>query len=275
MMKSNNCIVGPSRLARGFAAVCAALIVTAAAGSAQAAPKETVLYSFKGGSDGSNPAAGLIVDSSGNLYGTTFNGGGGSGCGSDFGCGTAFKLAPDGTETVLHAFTGGSDGGLPEAGLIADGSSNLYGTAYQGGASNLGVVFKLAPDGTETVLYSFKGGGDGGVPAGTLIADSSGNLYGTTSEGGGSGCFGNGCGTVFKLAPDGTETVLHAFTGGSDGAHPNVALIADGAGNLYGTTGGGGITLCYEGCGTVFKLAPDGTETVLHAFTGAATGIFP
>jgi uncharacterized repeat protein (TIGR03803 family) len=171
---------------------------------------ETVLYSFKGGSDGSGPAAGLIADSSGNLYGTTYLGGAfASGCNgifADLGCGVVFKLSPGGTETVLHTFTGGSDGGVPSGGLIADSSGNLYGTTSRGGASGRspsgsGVVFKLSPSGTETVLYSLKGGSDGSGPAAGLIADSSGNLYGTTSGGGASGN-----GTVFKLTGNGVRS---------------------------------------------------------------------
>jgi len=133
-------------------------------------------------------------------------------------------------------------------------------------------VFKLAPDGTETVLYAFKGGDDGAKPYSTLILDNMGNLYGTTSSGGGDGCNGVGCGTVFKLAPNGAETVLHAFQGGTDGAYPYAGVIADANGNLFGTTLFGGDVskrTCsnqISGCGTVFKLAPDGTETLLKVF---------
>ena len=138
-------------------------------------------------------------------------------------------------------------------------------------------MFKLAPGGTETVLYSFKARGDGAFPEAGLIADSAGNLYGTTEYGGASGCAGGaGCGTVFKLSPSGTETVLYSFTGGSDGGTPRAGLIADSSGNLYGTTYQGaacptapGFTY---GCGVVFKLAPGGTETVLHSLAGVPDG---
>src|ERR1700732_3475949 len=193
--------------ARGFMALFAALIM-AAAGSASAAPTETVLYAFTGGgSDGGIPLAALIADSSGNLYGTTAAGGvSGPGCFPP--CGVVFKLAPGGTETVLHAFTGGSDGLIPFAGLIADSAGNLYGTTIGGGSGcsgqGCGVVFKVSPGGTETVLYSFcskPSCSDGRGPVAGLIADSAGNLYGTTQSGGG-GCF-QGCGVVFKLAPGG------------------------------------------------------------------------
>ncbi|MGH6838940.1 MAG: choice-of-anchor tandem repeat GloVer-containing protein [Methylocella sp.] len=213
--------------ATGIAALLAALIVAAGDG-ASAAPVETVLHTFcslPGCTDGRQPQAGLIADSNGNLYGTTTNGGSGTsaactnGLGEVLGCGTVFKLSPSGTETVLYSFTGGTDGGFPFAGLIADSSGNLYGTTLAGGVSGEGVVFKLTPSGTETVLYSLTGGSDGGAPEGGLTADSSGNLFGTTTIGGGSTStrcangFGEpiGCGVVFKLTPSGTETVLHSF----------------------------------------------------------------
>src|ERR1700730_17500096 len=203
-------------------------LAMAAAGSASAAPTETVLHSFTG-SDGANPSGGLIADSSGNLYGTAE--GGRAGC--IFGCGVVFKLSPGGTEKVLYSFTGGSDGAYP-GGLIADSSGNLYGTTTYGGASGsrcgivCGVVFKLSPRGTETVLHSFTGS-DGRFPGSGLIADSSGNLYGTTHNGGVAstlGCSVYGCGTVFKLSPDGTETVLYSFRG-RHGTFPGAGLIAD------------------------------------------------
>jgi uncharacterized repeat protein (TIGR03803 family) len=269
--------------ARAFAAFWAVL-AAAAGGSAWAAPAETVLYSFTGGSDGANPLAGLIADSKGNLYGTTaFGGTSGSVCGA-IGCGVVFELSPGGTETVLYSFTGGSDGDNPwTGGLIADSSGNLYGTTIGGGAQAQGVVFKLSPSGTETVLYSFTGGSDGADPFAGLNADGSGNLYGTTISGGlldcGSGSEIVGCGVVFKLSPGGTETVLHSFTG-SDGSEPESSLIADSSGNLYGTTGAGGSAggchgAVVVGCGVVFKLSPGGTETVLYPFTGGSDGAGP
>ena len=245
------------RFAPGVAVFCVALIL-ANSQSTSAATSETVLYSFAGSpSDGANPLAGLIADRAGNLYGTT-----GFGGSSDFG--VVFKLAPNGTETVLHFFAGGpSDGRTPffSGGLIVDPAGNLYGTTFGGGASDFGVVFMLAPNGTETMLHSFAGSPtDGASPQAGLIIDGAGNLYGTTANGGASDF-----GVVFKLAPNGTETVLHSFAGGpSDGAGPVAGLIADSAGNLYGTTSGGGAS----GFGVVFKLAPDGTYTVLHTFAG-------
>jgi uncharacterized repeat protein (TIGR03803 family) len=232
---------------------------------------EKIIYAFAGGSDGEVPLSALLADREGNFYGTTLYGGG-TGC-TGFGCGTVFKIAPDGTETLLYAFTSLSEGALPGAGLIADKNGNLYGTTIVGGGTSCGgagcgSVFRITPAGTETVLYSFAGGADGANPEASLIADKAGNFYGTTTAGGGTGCGGSGCGTVFKLAPDGTETVLHAFAGGSDGAVPIANLYADKKGNLYGTTDQGGGGNCSSGCGIVFKLASDGTETVLHAFDG-------
>jgi len=242
---------------------------------------ETVLHAFDT-RKGRYPQGGLVRDSAGNLYGVTAEGGGtGTTCKTT--CGTVFKVAPDGTTTTLHVFgvPGQSgDGAVPLAGLIIDQAGNLYGTTSLGGSGSRGiyggVVFKLTPDGTETILHSFLGGDDGNGPTAPLIADSHGNLYGTTTLGG-SCPSDNGCGTVFKIAPDGTETVLYAFQGGKDGFVPRAGLIMDAAGNLFGTTSKGGGTGCvyHEGCGTVFKLAPDGTETVLHTFAGPQSGSTP
>jgi uncharacterized repeat protein (TIGR03803 family) len=207
-----------------------------------------VLYSFTGGSDGALPFAGLIADAAGNLYGTTIGGDG---------PGTAFQLTPSGDLNVLYSFTGGDS---PWAGLIADAAGNLYGTTE--GGDGPGTVFQLTPTGTLNVLYRFTGR-DGAVPHGRLIFDAAGNLYGTTHNGGTSGY-----GTVFQLTPSGALNVLHSFTGGSDGAYPEAGLLADMAGNLYGTTYGGGA----GGQGTVFQLTPSGTLNVLHSFTGGSDG---
>ncbi len=194
--------------------------------------------------------------------------------------------------TTLYTFTGGADGGSPWATLIFDQEGNLYGTT--GGAEQYpgptpGNVFKLTPnaDGTwtESVLYSFTGGTDGGTPMASLVFDQTGNLYGTTQWGGSSNCQ-YGCGVVFELTPSQgggwTESVLYSFTGGKDGSQPWASLIFDGAGNLYGTTAGGGKPSCnklFSGCGVVFKLAPNGdgtwTESVLYRFAGGRDGSTP
>jgi uncharacterized repeat protein (TIGR03803 family) len=236
---------------------------------------ESVLYAFKGGVDGAGPDGSLLADKSGALYGVT--GGGGGNCG----CGTVFELASDGTETVLYAFQGGSDGWYPAGALTADAHGNLYGATLLGGNYNgancseygCGTVFELKPNGTKTTLYAFQGGGDGQGPNGSFVRDASGNLYGTTIAGG--VCNGNasGCGTVFEIAPDGTETVVYPFQGDSDGETPYGGLIADEAGNFYGTTFLGGDTgACTDGCGTVFKVNPSGVESVLYAFRFGADG---
>jgi uncharacterized repeat protein (TIGR03803 family) len=226
---------------------------------------EKVLYSFLNiTTDGAVPYAGLLKQG-GDLYGATVYGG----TAND---GTIFKVALNGIETVVYSFKGGSDGAGPQGDLIADKAGNLYGTTGLGGASSDGTVFKLSPNGTETVLYSFKGGTDGLAPVDALLLDKAGNLYGTTVEGGA-----DGYGTVFKLATDGTETVLYSFKGAPDAAYPYGNLIADSAGNFYAMTnsGGTGAACGSYGCGAVFKLAPDGTETVLYSFTGGSDGMYP
>ena len=192
----------------------------------------------------------MISDQSGNLYGTTFLGGGS-------GKGVVFKLDPTGHETVLWSFTGGPDGGNPNSSLVLDSAGNLYGTALYGGAKNLGVVFKVDTSGNETVLYSFKSGNGGCDPSGALVMDSAGNMYGTTTY-----CGASGFGVIFKLDTIGNETVLYAFTGRADGGNPNGALVRDSAGNLYGDT------YILLTLGTVYKLDASGNFTTLHRFSG-------
>jgi uncharacterized repeat protein (TIGR03803 family) len=185
------------------------------------------------------------------------------------------------TERILHSFTGGSDGGSPQGGLILDGKGNLYGTAPQGGSGSTGIVFELTPNSngtwTEEVLYNFtgfSGTNDGAAPFGGLVFDGKGNLYGST-QGGGSAFEG----TVFELSPGGnntwTEQVLHSFTGGADGGQPSGSLTVDSAGNLYGASNSGGV----GGFGVVFEIVAgsDGTwsEKVLHTFTGGDDGAYP
>src|SRR6266403_535209 len=189
----------------------------------------TVLHSFAGNPDGANPYGGLVVDSSGNLYGTTVIGGTSNN-------GTVFKTTSTGTTTLLHNFAGNPDGSRPYGGLVRDSSGNLYSTTSQGGSSNLGTVFKTTSTGTTTVLHNFAGNPDGSSPYyDGLVRDSSGNLYGTTTQGGSSNL-----GTVFKTTAAGTTTVLHSFVGTPDGSGPYGGLVVDSSGNLYGTTVIGG-----------------------------------
>ena len=233
-----------------------------------------VLHNFTNANgDGESPRAGLIMDSAGNLYGTTMQGG------ANGWEGAVFELVKnsDGTysEQLLHSFANNNiDGVYPQASLIMDSARNLYGTTGNGGSSGAGTVFELVKSSTgysEQVLYSFSGGADGSSPQAGLIMDSAGNLYGTTGSGGSSGD-----GTVFELVKSSTgytEKVLYSFKGGSDGRTPVAGLLMDSVGNLYGTTeSGGGSTNCDGGCGTVFELVKSSTgysENVLYSFTGS------
>ncbi|MGH7226636.1 MAG: choice-of-anchor tandem repeat GloVer-containing protein, partial [Gemmataceae bacterium] len=165
-------------------------------------------------------------------------------------CGTVFELAPDGTETILHAFQGGTDGEIPQNGVVEDSVGNLYGTTLGGGTGAVGTVFEVTPDGSETVLYSFQPGPGGELPTAGVILDKVGNLYGTTYYGGSTGCKGPGCGVVYELAPDGTETVLDAFELRRDGRNPTAGLLLGAHGDLYGTTNEGGD----DNNGVVFEL---------------------
>jgi uncharacterized repeat protein (TIGR03803 family) len=242
---------------------------------------ESLLYSFLGPpADGAFPYAAVILDKNGVFYGTTTEGG-------VNGLGTVFKLTPNGsgyTETVLYNFTGSKkgDGSFPYAGLLMDKSGVLYGATQTGGSKQCsggcGTIFKLTPTGSgykESVIHTFLVKNDGQYPYGTLIADASGALYGTTYYGGT-----GGLGTVFKLTPTGstyTETTLHNFSG-PDGAQSTAGLTAGKNGVLYGTTNAGGTGVCYNGCGVVFSLTPNGssyTETVLYNFQGGNDGFFP
>ncbi|HXM22471.1 MAG TPA: choice-of-anchor tandem repeat GloVer-containing protein [Terriglobales bacterium] len=235
-----------------------------------AAGKETVLHSFLGG-EGLWPVGGLIRDAAGNLYGTTLDGGTPEGGACAHGCGTVFQRDKTGKQTVLYAFTGGTDGGQPNAALIRDAAGNLYGTTQFGGDTSCyvglgcGVVFKLDKAGNETVLYRFTDGTDGKIPEG-VVRDAAGNLYGTTYDG---GTFFHGA--VFKLDKNGKLTVLYSFTGGADSGDPKGPLIRDRSGNLYATTYGVGS----QGYGVVFKLDTGGKLTVLYSFTGGSDGEYP
>jgi uncharacterized repeat protein (TIGR03803 family) len=268
---------------------------------------ETILHKFdSNGDDGCNPSGRLIFDQAGDLFGGTYNGGGGLNnlfCAN--GCGTTYKLHPANgkwTETVLHRFTGkGADGWNPSGGLAFDKTGNLWGTTAFGGAGNsstcgdpnggvgfCGTVFELTPNAngtwTESTLYSFVDASTGWNPFSGVILDKVGNLVGTT-ENGGSALQG----TVFEITPLGggkvTESLIHEFAGEADGAFPNSGLTPDATGALYGvvSNGGGTAFTCTEnsggGCGIVYKLTPnsDGTwtETILYTFLGGADGAEP
>jgi uncharacterized repeat protein (TIGR03803 family) len=246
----------------------AVFFIVSAAFPAWASAPGQVLYSFGNGSgDGQSPYAGLAVDSNGNLYGTTTLGGSG-------GCGTVFELSPKGsswTESVLYSFKSTGDGCEPYAGVVLDASGNLYGTTYAGGGYGQGIAYELSPSAqgawSERLLYAFHAG-EGSSPVAGVILDASGNLYGTTVAGGAGGCT-DGCGTVFKLTPTTKglwrETLLHTFQANTDGMWPYSALIFDSAGNLYGTTFGGGA----YAAGSVYELKPSGSawnESILYSF---------
>ncbi len=261
-------------------------LLTLAGWASPARARENIIHRFIGGSDGSNPRAGLISDPDGNLYGTSYYGGTGScNVNNEFlGCGTVFELTPtpEGgwNETVLHSFTNSPlDGQYPVGGVIRDGAGNLYGTTGGGGTANCGyggcgTIFELTPPApgdawTETILYNFQGGADGFDPLAGLVFDKHGALYGTTVWGGNAGgvcsSFSLGCGTVFELAPPESggkwvHTVLYSFKPTDDGSQPEAGLIFDKSGALYGTTTWGGFfsDYCGSGCGTVFKLMPPG-----------------
>jgi uncharacterized repeat protein (TIGR03803 family) len=243
--------------------------------------QHTILHTFvsKSTYDGVT-ANGVILDSSGNLYGTTSEGG-------YYTFGTVFELTSSGSFSNLHNFRGEETDGLgPEGVVVRDSAGNLYGTTSAGagigcGGGGCGVIYKVNSSGSETVLYSFTGNGEGANPEGSPILDAAGNLYGTAIFGGDLSCLphlGYGCGTVWKLDTSRKLTVLYTFTGGTDGSAPAAGLIRDSSGNLYGTAVEGGDLSCYApiGCGTAFKIDSSGNFTVLHTFTGGASdGQFP
>jgi len=245
-----------------------------------------VLHSFTQQEDG--PIGSLIQDAAGNFYGVTLGY-----CNSGAGCGEVFRINPAGSETVLYTFpSGGNEGSNPQSNLVQDAQGNLYGTTTFGGTyknsnnGNIGegVLFKLTPDGKETVLHDFTGITDGAYPT-YLVRDAQGNLYGYASAGGctlADGCAKagpnlaacnetGGCGLVYKYDTTGKFSVVYTFTGGADGANPvGIPLLI--GNSIYGATQAGGYdakVICSGGCGVVFKLDLNGTETVLHAFTSS------
>ena len=250
------------------------LVLTLVTTRAAQAQTYNVLHSFSGGGDGGTPSAGLMMDRTGNLYGTAQYGGAGNG--------TVFKLSHPGSGWILstlYAFQGGNDGLGPEARVLFGPDGGLYGTTTSGGFQGYGTVFELRPPVTacksvvcpwmETVLYRFAGGTDGGEPSGDVIFDQSGNLYGTTGA------------TVYELSPSNggwTESVLYNF-GFFDGS-PYDGVVFDSLGNLYGTTPNGGNGECFRGvpCGTIFQLSRSGStwvKSTLYNFQGTDDGGYP
>jgi uncharacterized repeat protein (TIGR03803 family) len=261
----------------------------------------SVIYNFPNDRSGGELPVDLALDPAGNLYGMTYEGGSIVNTRCTIGCGVVFKLSQNAgvwTETVLHNFTGSTDGGYSFGGLTLDSAGNLYGASPTGGDLNstylfgAGVVFKLSPNSsggwTYNILHAFQGT-DGSGPLANPVLDASGNLYGTAEAGGNvNGCVDYlGCGVVYKLAPNGTgtwtETVLHIFqpgTGGygnGGGASPFSGVTLDASGNLYGTTPSGGLSPYYFG--VAYKLSPTSTggwtETVLRSFATGTTGEYP
>lgn len=237
--------------------------------------KETVLHSFTGVPDGAVPQSNLVRDTAGNFYGTTYAGGSSACGGVPPGCGTVFKLAPDGTETVLHVFPDqANDGVFPMwGGLIQDAAGNLYGNTTAGGANSGGTVFEITASGDYSILYNFAWL-DGQAPQGLLAIDERGNLYGTTASGGAN----QGAGVVFKLSKNRTtgvwsETILHNFAFSSTDGYDPVGDVVYKNGYVFGITTGGGA----NSYGIVYKVSTgkNPTETVLYNFTGGPDGANP
>ena len=227
----------------------------------------TDFHSFilnSGDSSGQNPMGGLLLAADGNFYGTTEL--------SSPGFGTIFKITPDGALTTIHTFAG-TDGSWSQAGLVKAENGDLYGTttfSFVFPNFGYGTIFKITTAGVLTTLHSFNLT-DGADPLAGLVQATNGNLYGTASEGGNTTCYApKGCGTVFKITPDGVFTTLHIFDQ-NDGANPLAALVQASDGNLYGTTNSGGLAACNPpyGCGTIFRITSDGVLATIHNFDGA------
>ncbi len=238
---------------RLFAAL-ALIVIVAQAARAQT---ETVLYSFCAQSGcPALPDGGVIADPEGNLYGVTYSGGIN---------GSVFKLTPTGELSVLDSFDDSHQGVAPEGQLAFDKQGDVYGTAVEGGTHRYlvtagdGTIFKLSPDGTETDLYNFGANITDGIgPTGGVVIDAGGNLYGVTYRGGA-----YGVGTVFRVSPEGVETILHTFVNDkTDGSYPSAGLVMDSRSNVYGTTESGGL----YGGGTVFEVTAQGSYRILHNF---------
>jgi uncharacterized repeat protein (TIGR03803 family) len=240
-----------------FLTLIALSLLTLALAAPALAATEGVVYSFASPPDAYGPQCSLVLDTAGNLYGTTFSGGAHN-------VGAVFKVSSTGTESVVYSFAGGSDGSHPIADLVRDAKTGyLYGTTIYGGTTNSGTVFVVNPaTGVETVLYSFKGGVDGANPYSRVVRSGA-TIFGTTNSG---GAFGYG--TIFKLTAKGKETILHSFNSAFptlDGSYPYAGLTLY-KGALYGTTTMGG----ESNLGTIFSITTTGAYTLLYSFKGGA-----
>jgi uncharacterized repeat protein (TIGR03803 family) len=250
-------IRSPASIVAAAFCVLAASTLTACRGgdddSHDAAPQTQVLHSFGDETPPIVSPSGLVLGKDGNFYGTASGGGHFDG--------VIFKLTPAGVASVVHSFDRSTgDGGSP-SGLILGGDGNFYGTTIGGGANGFGTVFKITPDGSETVLYSFRGyPSDGGYAATGLVQASDGNFYGTTEFGGT-----NNKGTVFKVTPSGLETPLYSFGSNANDVAAGFSPLVEGSdGSFYGVSANGGAS----NRGAVFKISPEGIETLVHSFTG-------
>lgn len=228
--------------------------------------QEQVLYRFLGGTDGAFPASAVTMDGAGNLYGTTSGGNGNDS--------TLFKLTPGGEESVLHTFPYQD----VRSTLVLDAAGNLYGNSQYGGdikcgynGNGCGFLYKLDSGGRYSVIYTFKNVRDGVTPSSNLVMDAKGTLYGAAASGGDRRCDSpNGCGAIFELDSNRKYSVLHRFSGKTDGAYPG-GVTLDGSGNIYGTTGSGADLDCYPplGCGVIYKIDTAGKFSVLFTFTAS------
>jgi uncharacterized repeat protein (TIGR03803 family) len=240
--------------------------------------KFKILHSFTGSPDGRYPQARIMRDGAGNLWGTTYRGGG------PCGCGIVYELTPQGAtfrESVIYTFQGQTDGKNPVARLFLSKSGTFYGTTELGGPWGFGTVFQMVPQPSgsysTSVIHDFTGTGDGAAPEAALIGNPAGQLFGTTGSGGEAYC---GCGTVFELTPGQNYSLLYSFQGAADGSTPSAPLVMDPQGALYGTTEAGGTSndSCHYGCGTVFRLTGAGNvwhKTILYKFQGYSDGADP
>jgi uncharacterized repeat protein (TIGR03803 family) len=245
----------PASIVAAAFCVLAAGALTACGGDGNhsSVPQTQVLHSFGTETPAVLSPTGLVLGKDGNFYGTA--------SGGDYNRGVVFKLTPAGVESVMHSFDPSTgDGGEP-SGLILGSDGNLYGTADGGGANDAGTVFKITPDGTKSVLYSFKGYPSDSAPFdSSLFQASDGNFYGTTEFGGP-----DNKGTVFKVSPSGIETVLYSFGSvANDPAGGFSPLVESDDGNFYGVSGFGGAS----NHGAVFKITPEGILTLVHSFSG-------